>query len=254
MSVFVTDRTEYDVAVAQDFFRSFWGKLDETERATWMDGLKGCFNYTDFIRLAQITNGLLGTQDIPTNLSMASMPNKTNTELLFNGIKQCRDITYGLTERDFVDYRSSGADYNTSANKLDYIRLNYLEGGLELAEKFTNNNQVEMPIDFSLRFDDNEEPYLELDGILTATADSQWFNLYMLPGYDVKIIKGIRSHNTWVYSQETEYTTTTSGYGASFGSSTYELSRKLWSFGIEIRSNNKSVYDLDLSKLHVLLH
>lgn len=73
--IFETGRTMEDIDRYKDFCRRGYKNLSYKEKLEWNEGMKGCLNYTDLVRIERIID-FIGNQQLLLNLDtyMSSVP------------------------------------------------------------------------------------------------------------------------------------------------------------------------------------
>lgn len=126
----ITDRTQSDVdRVKEITAKARTGTWTKAEQSEWLAGMKGALSYTDFNRIES------GIQELG---SILGAPVSVRTDWTVDGYMKVSDATRWLSNINAIRAKCSGssslADTPGSMDKLNFLKMNQIEGILSSIE------------------------------------------------------------------------------------------------------------------------
>ena len=126
----ITDRTQPDVdRVKEITAKARTGTWTKAEQSEWLAGMKGALSYTDFNRIES------GIQELG---SILGAPVSVRTDWTVDGYMKVSDATRWLSNINAIRAKCSGssslADTPGSMDKLNFLKMNQIEGILSSIE------------------------------------------------------------------------------------------------------------------------
>lgn len=130
MARWITDRTQSDVdRVKEITAKARTGTWTKAEQSEWLAGMKGALSYTDFNRIES------GIQELG---SILGAPVSVRTDWTVDGYMKVSDATRWLSNINAIRAKCSGssslADTPGSMDKLNFLKMNQIEGILSSIE------------------------------------------------------------------------------------------------------------------------
>ena len=121
----ITDRTQADVNRVKELAaKGKAGTWTEAERAEWLAGMKGAYNYTDFNRVesavAEIASILGVYVDTVTTWSAANIPTEADTIRYLSNVRRLKTVCQGLAGTPNAPESMRGFTYK-EANDIEKI-------------------------------------------------------------------------------------------------------------------------------------
>lgn len=226
---FIVDRTAEDVALAQSYVGAMWSNMTNAQKQEWLrgkqsgqslNGLKGFFNATDWVRIKNNFNNLRSYYEITevdtidNSYSTGSLVYRTTMAEDFDKIKT---VAYSRScyiprflNTSFIDYRTP-EKLSTDVNKIDYRFLNNYEHILKNFWDYYNDGYLYLECDYIYNYNtihtlNSQHTFLpvKLDGTIIGKL-GQKFQIYSPEGYILRIFG--RTYDWETGTTVTEWTT-----------------------------------------------
>ena len=122
----ITNRTQADVDRLTELASKGFANMTATEKAEWLAGMKGAYNYTDLNRVETAVRylaELLGvTVTVKTDWEVTDIPSQTDMARYLSNIRSLRKVNSALSTTPSVPDSMANLTYKT-ANDIEQILL-----------------------------------------------------------------------------------------------------------------------------------
>lgn len=136
---FITDRTAVDVARAQQYRSRGWNNLTAAEKAEWLAGLKGAYNYTDLNRVESAVAAIrdrLVAEGYPVETEATRTWSATDVPTASDLGRYLRNVR---TIREAFAVKRTTPQTPTSMSGLNYVGANAIEQILADVDQLLTN-------------------------------------------------------------------------------------------------------------------
>lgn len=125
----ITNRTLADVERVKELSGKGWNNLTEDERAEWLGGMKGAYNYTDLNRVestVQMLGNALGLGlMVKTNWNVSDNPTKADIDRYLGNISALKSAIKVQVNTHDVPKNLNGMTHET-ANQIEQILVDLM--------------------------------------------------------------------------------------------------------------------------------